>query len=147
MISGPTVDGAALRAAREKAALTQHELAYAIGVAGGERVSRWERGASEPRPAVLHRVAAVLGVQVSQLLVSPRSEPDLRRLRVLAGLSARQLAEQSHVSLPTYARWEAGNFERLPSSASLQALASALSVSVEAVTVAVASSRHEPDDE
>ena len=147
MRSGQVVDGAALRSAREKAGLTQHDLAYEIGVAGGERVSRWERGASEPRPAVLHRVAAVLGVQVSQLLVSPQSEPDLRRLRVLAGLSARQVAEQAHVSLPTYARWEAGSFERLPSAASLQALAKALDVSVEAVTAAVESTRRASNGE
>lgn len=146
MRSGQVIDGAALRAAREKAGLTQHDLAYEIGVAGGERVSRWERGASEPRPAVLHRVAAVLGVEVSQLLVQAQS-PDLRRLRILAGLSARQVAEQAHVSLPTYARWEAGSFERLPSSASVQALARALDVSVGAVTAAVESTRRASNDE
>lgn len=147
MLTGSVVDRAALRAARERAGLTQHDLAYQVGVAGGERVSRWERGASEPRPEILHRIAAVLGVQPAELLLPVWRRPDLRRLRVLAGLSARQVAEQAHVSLPTYARWEAGNFERLPSSASLQALASALNVSVEAVTVAVASSRHGRDDE
>ena len=40
--SWTTVDGAALRAARIRAGLTQHALVRLIGVAGGERISPWE---------------------------------------------------------------------------------------------------------
>ena len=46
------MDPGALRAARERAGLTQHQLARLVGVAGGERVSRWELGTSEPRPEI-----------------------------------------------------------------------------------------------
>ena len=51
MASG--IDPSALRTARESAGLTQHELARLVGAAGGERVSRWELGASVPRPDFL----------------------------------------------------------------------------------------------
>jgi transcriptional regulator with XRE-family HTH domain len=47
----------ALRAARVRAGLTQHELARLVGVAGGERVSRWELGTSRPRPEILRNRA------------------------------------------------------------------------------------------
>lgn len=141
MRADPLVDPSALRVSRESAGFTQHELARLIGVAGGERVSRWERGASEPRPEVLHRVAAVLQVEVRSLLLPPRGQADLRRLRVLAGLSAQQVAERSHISLPTYARWESGQTNRLPSGSSLEALAGILGVSAAQVAAALVSAR------
>ncbi len=62
------MDPAALRAARERAGLTQHQLARLVGVAGGERVSRWELGTSEPRPEILVRLAKVLDVAALDLL-------------------------------------------------------------------------------
>ena len=141
MSAEPLVDPKALRGARERAGLTQHELARLIGVAGGERVSRWERGASEPRLEALHRVAVVLKVEVRSLLVLPHGEADLRRLRVLAGLSAQHVADRSHISLPTYARWESGQTNRLPSASSLEALAGVLGVSSAQVAAALVSAR------
>ena len=137
----PLVDAQALRHARVRAGLTQHGLARLIGVAGGERVSRWERGASAPRPEVLHRIAAAVDVPVEDLLVPVQGAPDLRRLRLLAGLSARQVAEQAHLSLPTYARWEAGRIDRMPPTAALEGLAAALSVSVDDATAALTVAR------
>jgi len=38
------VDPVALRDARFRMGLTQHELARLINVTGGERISRWDRG-------------------------------------------------------------------------------------------------------
>jgi transcriptional regulator with XRE-family HTH domain len=141
MPADPLVDPTALRAARERAGFTQHELARLIGVAGGERVSRWERGASEPRPEVLRRIAAVLKVRTVNLLAPGDGAADLRRLRVLAGLSARQVAELSHMSLPTYARWESGQTMALPSAASLDALAQILGVTPAQVAAALMAAR------
>lgn len=137
----PSIDPQALRDARVKAGLTQHELARLIGVAGGERVSRWERGASAPRPDVLHRIAAVVNVSVGDLLVPGQGRPDLRRLRVLAGLSARQVADATHLSLPTYARWEAGSLSRMPPPATLEALAAILGVGRADVASALSAGR------
>lgn len=137
----PLVDPRALRDARVKAGLTQHELARLIGVAGGERVSRWERGASAPRPEVLSRIAVVVNVTSNELLTAASGEADLRRMRVVAGLSARAVARGAHMSLPTYARWEAGRIDRMPPTAALAAVAMVLNVSVEEVKTAVAVSR------
>ena len=55
MVSG--IDPSELRVAREKAGLTQHELARLVGAAGGERISRWELGTSVPRPDFLVKLA------------------------------------------------------------------------------------------
>ncbi len=139
--SRPLVDADALRQARERAGLTQHGLARLVGVAGGERVSRWERGASDPRPETLQRIAKVLHVDIQRLLTPADGDADLRRLRVLAGLSARQVSERTHVSVPTYARWEAGQIERPLAAATLEALGEALGVAVSEVTAALAAAR------
>lgn len=126
MASG--VDPAALRAARENAGLTQHQLARLIGVAGGERVSRWELGTSEPRPEFLHPLAAALEVTPSQLLRLEGSVPDLRALRLGAGLGVQDLVEKTHLSTPTYLRWESGRWTRLPEQSARKALAAVLGV-------------------
>lgn len=130
------VDPAALRAARDRAGLTQHQLARLVGVAGGERISRWELGTSVPRPELLARLGEVLRVAISDLL-TPAEEPDLRRLRLSAGLSARTVAARAHMAAPTYIRWEADGIERTPTRADLTALARALEVSVGDVVAAL----------
>lgn len=48
--------------------MTQGALATALGV-GQQTVSKWETGATVPRPRVLRAVADQLGVSVSSLLV------------------------------------------------------------------------------
>lgn len=130
------VDPAALRDARRRAGLTQHEVARLVGVAGGERISRWELGTSVPRPELLARLGEVLRVAINDLLTSAE-EPDLRRLRLSAGLSARTVAARAHMAAPTYIRWEAGGIERKPARADLTALARALGVSVDELAAAL----------
>jgi transcriptional regulator with XRE-family HTH domain len=135
------VDPEALRAARRRAGLTQHQLAREVGVAGGERVSLWERGLNEPKPEVLHRVAATLGVPVGTLMAGSSSPVTLRRLRVRAGMSARELAAESRVSVGTVVRWESGRFKRLPAPSVLTLAAAALQVSVAELESALGQSR------
>jgi transcriptional regulator with XRE-family HTH domain len=134
------VDPAALRDARVRMGLTQHELARLIGVAGGERISRWELGSSGPRPEILLRLAVALDVDAADLL-EDRGPADLRRLRTSAGLSARTLAARVHVSVPTYVRWESGRTKRLPATQALKPLAKALNVTVEDVESAIVTAR------
>lgn len=129
------VDPHALRAARGRAGLTQHQLAHLVGVAGGERVSRWERGLSEPRPDILVRLAGALDLPPLALLSGDTETPDLRALRLAAGLTAREIARRAHVSKPTYERWEAGRWDRWPSKENLRSVARALSVN-NAATIA-----------
>jgi len=134
------VDPEALRAARVHAGLTQHGLARVIGVAGGERVSRWERGSSAPLPSQLARLAEALGVEISDLLVE--APQDLRRLRLRAGLSAREVAGRAHLSLPTYVRWEAGHLAKLPSLTTIEPLARVLLCTLPELEKAFALARH-----
>ena len=137
----PWLNPEALRAARVRAGLTQHELARLVGVAGGERVSRWELGTSRPRPEILLRVASVLEVRSTDLLGSSADLPDLRGLRVAAGLSLRDLAARAHMSKTTLGRWESGGLDQTPPRAALALLALPLGVAVDEVERAIACSR------
>jgi len=67
------VDPLALRDARIRMGLTQHELARLIDVAGGERISRWELGSSALRPEMLHRLAQALNVDATAPSYDPTS--------------------------------------------------------------------------
>lgn len=136
----PDVDPVSLRAARLRMGFTQHELARLINVAGGERISRWELGSSTPRPEILHRLAQALNVDAADLL-DAGGPADLRRLRTSAGLSARTLAAQAHVSVPTYVRWESGRTKRLPDRSALKLLAAALNVTIGDVESAIVTAR------
>jgi transcriptional regulator with XRE-family HTH domain len=135
------VDPEALRVARLRAELTQHELARLIGVAGGERISRWELGTSAPRPEMLHRIAGALNVGVADLLEPAGAPADLRRLRISAGLSARTVAARAHMSAATYIRWESGRTKRNPARQALKPLAKALNVTIDDVEAAIATAR------
>lgn len=140
MASG--VDPEALRAARERAGLTQHQLARLVGVAGGERISRWELGTSEPRPDILVRLAKTLDLPAVELLDLAGEFPDLRALRFAAGLSAAEVAARVHVATVTYQRWEAGRWERLPDNEDcLRRLARALGVRASVVRAALEQAR------
>jgi transcriptional regulator with XRE-family HTH domain len=134
------VDSVALRDARLRMGLTQHELARLIDVAGGERISRWELGSSAPRPEMLQRLAQALNVGVAELLEAG-GPVDLRRLRTSAGLSARALAARAHMSVPTYVRWESGRIKRIPAKQALKPLAKALTVTVDEVESAIVTAR------
>lgn len=139
MTSG--LDARALRVARERARLTQSDLARKIGVVGGERVSRWELGRSQPRPDLLVRMAQELGIRPRQLVSTAGSVPDLRALRLAAGLDAYEVARAVHLSLPTYRKWEQGRWGRLPTAATMTALAKAVRSSPAEVERAFESAR------
>lgn len=106
MVSG--IDPSELRAAREKAGLTQHELARLVGAAGGERISRWELGTSVPRPDFLVKLARALDILMLRLVRLDGEIPDLRALRLQAGLTVPDLAAAVNVAVPTYYAWEQG---------------------------------------
>jgi len=141
MPGDPRLDVAALRTARVRAGLTQHELARLVGVAGGERVSRWELGTSSPRPEILRRIAAALDFSLADLFVAGAELADLRGLRVAAGLSMEELATRVHVSKATLSRWESGHVASAPARASLELLADSLAATVEDVERAFDRSR------
>lgn len=110
-------------------------------MAGGERIARWERGASEPRPDLLLRLAEILDLVPRDLVRIEGDHPDLRALRLYVGLSSAELVTRAHLSRPTYLRWEEGRWERLPARSTLQALADAYEVTVATVVLAFRAAR------
>lgn len=124
----PDFSPSALRTARLRAGLTQHELAQLVGVAGGERISVWERGEMAPRARTVGALARVLNVSVDELLGIASETPDLRALRRRAALSAAEVAESAFVSTSTYERWERGVGSRVPADDSLEGIAGKLGV-------------------
>lgn len=136
-----SVDPAALRAARHKVGLTQHQVARVLEVAGGEAVARWERGASEPRPATLRRVAELLEVAPGDLLHRDDGKTDLRYLRLAGCLESAAVAARLHVSVATYLRWERGAWEVTPGASAVAGLASVFGVEPDAVVAALAHTR------
>jgi transcriptional regulator with XRE-family HTH domain len=141
MVSG--VDPLRLRAARERAGLTQHELARLVGVAGGERISRWELGMSEPRPGFLVKLARVLDIPALRLIHMEGEVPDLRPLRLKAGLTVPELALAANVAVPTYYAWEQGRGIRLPVAQQVESLARGLGDTVDVVSAAFQEAREQ----
>lgn len=137
----PYVDPVALRRARTAKGLTQHELARLIGIAGGERISRWELGTTVPRPEALGRLATVVDVDIAALLRPIDGPSDLCRLRILAAMSAGELSRRTHISVSTIRRWEDGRLERIPTTEILQPVATALGVRVADVEQALRRAR------
>lgn len=134
------VSGEAILTARTGRGLTQHRLARAVGIAGGERVSEWERGAAEPRARLVPRIAEALGISPVELLVLPDGV-DLRALRMMAGRSAPEVATSVNVSVHTYLRWEAGERSPLSDRRILIALSRQLGVPLRDVLDALARTR------
>lgn len=139
MASG--VDPSALRAARERAGLTQHELARVVGAAGGERISRWELGTSAPRPDFLVKLAKALDMPTVRLIRLDGDVPDLKALRLQAGLTVPAMAAAANVAVPTYYAWEQGRWTRRPARESLEPMARALGQSVDALVSALDEAR------
>jgi transcriptional regulator with XRE-family HTH domain len=129
-------DPRAFRDARLAAGLTQHELARQLGVAGGERVSRWELGRSTPRTETLLRAAEVLAVD-PEALVGQGEVPTLRSLRRSQGLTLEDLARQLHVSRSTVSRWESGFGTQAIPHSTVRRLAEVFDVSLTVVWAAV----------
>ena len=132
------VDRAAIRRARTARNLTQHQLARILDVAGGERISVWELGDGEPRPELLPRLAAALGVNPLALLAID-GPVDLRALRLAAGLTTAQVAAVVPVARQSVDLWETG--KRTPSPRTWPALAAVLGVTSDEVAAAVQATR------
>ena len=142
MSAEPVVDPEVLRTARERAGLTQHELARLIGVAGGERVSRWELGTSRPRGyKVLHRLADVLGVEPDALLVPAPGGAGLAQAEVHRGPEHSRAREAGPDVGGEPESLGGGHPMRIPARAALKPLARALGVTIEEVERAVVRSR------
>ncbi|MFH5207898.1 helix-turn-helix domain-containing protein [Antrihabitans spumae] len=98
---------AALESARDNAGMTRGTLARKIGV-DPTTIHGWETGRSHPTPDLLARAAEELGILVDALVDIDPDQRTLTDLRVLAGLTQRQLADRIGLSQPTVGRIERG---------------------------------------
>lgn len=121
------IDARRLRALRLDKGMSQHALSLKVGVQGAAAISAWERGLATPRPSTLLRVARELGVDPAELLALDDTRVQtLRELRVVKGMTLRDLAAAASTSPSTLRRWESGNFVRAPGADVVRALARAL---------------------
>ncbi len=139
METAPALNGAALRSARERAGLSQSQLARRVGAADGQRISRWERGEARPRSATqLSALADVLGVTPQSLLEAPAQPVTLRWLRFAAGMTVEDLAASAHISVATVKRWESAGVQA-PTDETVRNVADALQAPPRAVRDALLS--------
>lgn len=69
--------------------------------------------------------------------------PDLRALRLKAGLTVLELAAAVNVAVPTYYAWEQGRWTRLPAARQLESLARGLGDTVDVVAAAFQEARQQ----
>jgi transcriptional regulator with XRE-family HTH domain len=136
----PGFDPHRLRAARERAGLTQSALAEAAQVQS-TAIAQWETGRRVPQIETVRTLADALRLKPADLLdIDPDHDPTLQELRAGRGLSQAQAAEAAGVPRTTYSMIERGeNVTLTPADAS--AIALALGVSEQAVRAGHARSR------
>ncbi|WAX55817.1 helix-turn-helix domain-containing protein [Jatrophihabitans cynanchi] len=133
--------GDRLAEARRQNGMSQSQLAEAIGTAGRERISQWERGVEQPQPKLLRAVADVLGVDPLLLMDVDTGARTLRDLRLAAGMSLRDARTAAGLPYTTYYRLENGVGTVPPSRKLLSQVARALGVPVTVVGPAIERSR------
>jgi transcriptional regulator with XRE-family HTH domain len=141
IVANRRVDGTALRQARLNVGLTMSEVAEAVGVADGARIGAWEHGLEQPHPRFVPKLAKVVELPVTALLVGKGLEPTLADLRLTKGLTLTEFASSAGIPRTTCHRLEQGVSTRVPDQATLAALASALDSSSDAVLTAIVRAR------
>ena len=102
--SDASVSADALRKARLRKGLTQAGAAERLGI-DVMRISTWERGLSEPRPALIPQLAALYEVPPDKLLTR-HTRSTLLGARLVRGLTVAQVAAEIGVAGSTYHRFE-----------------------------------------
>jgi transcriptional regulator with XRE-family HTH domain len=123
--------------------MTQVQLADAIGVSSGLRISMWERGAEQPRPRFVPALAAALELVPLELLDVDPADPPLSALRLAAGLSLPDIQAVAAVPVMTYQRLERGIGSAEPREDIVRAVATALGVTPDRVRAAIDRARTE----
>jgi transcriptional regulator with XRE-family HTH domain len=139
-VARPLLRGDRLRAAREAAGLTRDDLAAKLELSSPARIRVWELGLESPRPRLLPRLAAAIGVEPLYLLDVNPDDPPLAALRVAAGLATNEMSAPG-VSVMTYVRLEDGRPGAEPAADVVQAVAGVLGVDAARVTAAIRRSR------
>lgn len=111
-MTGSSVDPARLRAAREAAGLSQHQLGVILGVTN-MTVYGWETGRRSPHPTRVGAIAEALGVTPADLVPGYHDDDDLLTLgeyRQRLGYAQAALAARLGISPTALADAELGKF-------------------------------------
>ncbi|MGY1688438.1 helix-turn-helix domain-containing protein [Geodermatophilus sp. SYSU D00867] len=136
----PLLRGDRLQAAREAAGLTRYDLAELLELSSPARIRVWELGLERPRPRLVPRLAAALGVEPLHLLDVDSGDPPLAALRLAAGLATNEMGAPG-VSVMTYVRLEDGRPGTEPTADLIRAVAEVLRVDTAQVHAAIQRSR------
>lgn len=132
--------GSRLAAARHASGLTQTKLAQLMQTEQA-RVSEWERGVMTPRPNLIPRLAAAIGLDALEFLAADPGSPSLEDMRLAAGLTMQEVAVELETSLWRYRGIEIGSTRRDPPQWLLDGLARLFAVPVVTVQRAVDAAR------
>jgi transcriptional regulator with XRE-family HTH domain len=135
------VDGAVLARAREAAGLSQSALAVRIGASSKQRIWHWERGAEQPHPRFVPRIARVLQVGPLALLDGDPANPTISALRLAAGLTCSDIWRRTPIAKTTYHRIDRGVGARRTDPTVLTALAGVLNTPEEDILAAIERAR------
>ena len=132
--------GSRLAAGRVAAGLTQERLAQLLQTEQ-TRISEWERGVMTPRPNLIPKMAAAVGLDALEFLASDPAMPTLEDMRLAAGLTMRDIAAEVGISLKRYRLIEIGATRRDPPPQVVEDLARIFAVPAVTVRRAVDAAR------
>lgn len=132
--------GSKLAAGRVAAGLTQERLAQMLATEQ-TRVSEWERGVMTPRPNLMPKLAAAIGMDALNFLAENPDAPSLEDMRLAAGLTMQEVADLLGISLRRYRGVEIGSTRREPSDDLVSELGRIFAVPAVTVRRAIASAR------
>jgi transcriptional regulator with XRE-family HTH domain len=132
--------GSRLAAARHAAGLTQERLAQVMHTEQ-TRVSEWERGVLTPRPELMPKLAAAIGLDALEFLSADPASPSLEDMRLAAGLTMDEVAEKLGISRRRYRGVEIGATRRDPADDVVENLARVFAVPATTVRQAIEAAR------
>lgn len=132
--------GSRLAAKRLAAGLTQERLARLVHTEQ-TRVSEWERGVMTPRPNLMPKIAAAVGMDALEFLAADPDSPTLEDMRLASGLTMRAVAEQLEISLLRYRNMEIGATRRDPAPEVVEQMARMFAVPAATVRRAIDAAR------
>ncbi len=94
-----------------------------------------------PRPNVMPRLAAAVGLDALQFLAADPNSPTLEDMRLAAGLTMQEVADQLEISLLRYRGVESGSTRRDPSGQLVEQIARIFAVPAVSVRRAIDTGR------
>ena len=94
-----------------------------------------------PRPNVMPRLAAALGMDALEFLAVDAAAPTLEDLRLAAGLTMQQVADHLGISVPRYRGIEIGSTRRDPADDLVESLSQLFAVPAVMIRKAIETAR------